>query len=282
MIYRSQIPQPPLRGIVDVLWHYEGYAPPHSFERVLPSGTLELVINLRNEDLRIYDSEMTGRWRTYRGALLSGVQTGFTVINTAQQERIMGVHFRPGGAFSMFGIPADIFCDNHVTLGTLWGAAEEEEIRERLALASDADERLKLLEAELLRRTKSANGMHPAIRHALVEFGQRPDPASVGDAADLVGLSARRFIELFRRYVGVTPKLYCRIRRFQRALGELHRIKRMDWSAFALERGYYDQSHFIRDFRQFSGLTPSAYRDMRGSMEPVPEPERGQICPIPG
>jgi len=95
-------------------------------------------------------------------------------------------------------------------------------------------------------------------------------------------LSARRFIELFRRYVGVTPKLYCRIRRFQRALGELHRIKQMDWSAVALECGYYDQSHFIRDFRQFSGLTPSAYRDMRGSIEPVPEPERGQICPIPG
>ena len=93
----------------------------HIPSSVLPSGTLELVINLRNEDLRIYDSEMTGRWRTYRGALLSGVQSGFTVINTAQQERIMGVHFRPGGAFSMFGIPADIFCDNHVTLGTLWG-----------------------------------------------------------------------------------------------------------------------------------------------------------------
>ena len=124
--------------------------------------------------------------------------------------------------------------------------------------------------------------MHPAIRHALAEFSRRPDPASVGHAADFVGLSARRFIELFRRYIGVTPKLYCRIRRFQRALGELHRIKQMDWSAFALECGYYDQSHFIRDFRQFSGLTPSAYHDLRGSMEPVPEPERGQICPIPG
>ncbi len=281
MIYRSRIPAPPLREVVDVLWHYEGYAPPHALERVLPCGTLELIINLRNDDLRIYDSGITGRWRAYRGALLSGVQTGFTVINTAQQERIMGVHFRPGGAFSLLGIPADLFCDDHVTLDALWGAGANE-ILEKLPLAASAEERLRVLEAALLSRVRSVNGIHPAIRHALAVFSRQPDPESVGHVADHVGLSARRFIELFRRYVGVTPKLYCRIRRFQRAVSGLHRVRQLDGSDFALQHGYYDQSHFIRDFREFSGLTPSAYHGLRESLEPVPEPERGQICPIPG
>lgn len=264
-----------------MLWHYEGYTPPHELERVLPSGTLELIVNLRNDELRIYDSGIPGRWRTYRGALLSGVQTGFTVINTAQQERIMGVHFRPGGAFSLFGIPVDLFCDNHVPLDALWGSGADE-ILERLALASSGDERLRVLETALLCRVRSVNGIHPAIRQALTVFERQPDPASIGHVAGDAGLSARRFIELFRRYVGVTPKLYCRIRRFQRAVSGLHRARQLDGSDFALRHGYYDQSHFIRDFREFSGLTPSAYHGLRESLEPVPEPERGQICPIPG
>ena len=78
------------------------------------------------------------------------------------------------------------------------------------------------------------------------------------------GLSHRRFIEVFRDQVGLTPKVYWRLQRFRQVLQRVHRAPRVEWADLALECGYYDQAHFIRDFRAFSGLSPSAYLAQRG------------------
>ena len=67
---------------------------------------------------------------------------------------------------------------------------------------------------------------------------------------DTIGLSAKRFIEQFEREVGVTPKRYCRIRRFQRALTLSHHDRRVDWTRVAMDCGYFDQAHFIHDFNR--------------------------------
>jgi methylphosphotriester-DNA--protein-cysteine methyltransferase len=76
---------------------------------------------------------------------------------------------------------------------------------------------------------------------------------------DRIGFSQRRFIELFRDQIGLTPKAFCRVRRFQRILQAVHRRSEVDWAQVALDGGYYDQSHLIHDFRGFSGLTPATY-----------------------
>ena len=75
----------------------------------------------------------------------------------------------------------------------------------------------------------------------------------------MVGLSQRRFITIFKQEVGITPKLFSRVRRFQRALVLSRRSAAPKWSALALECGYFDQSHMIRDFLAFSGFSPTEY-----------------------
>ena len=84
---------------------------------------------------------------------------------------------------------------------------------------------------------------------------------------DSIGLSAKRFIERFREQVGITPKVYCRIRRFQRAVTMATRGRQVEWTRVALDCGYFDQAHFIHDFRSFAGLTPSAYQSARTSFQ---------------
>ncbi len=84
-----------------------------------------------------------------------------------------------------------------------------------------------------------------------------------GIASDL-GLSQKHFIDLFRDRVGLTPKKFCRVRRFQNALHHMEHDRRLDWAGLATDIGYYDQSHFIRDFHSFAGLNPSAYLTERG------------------
>jgi AraC-like DNA-binding protein len=92
--------------------------------------------------------------------------------------------------------------------------------------------------------------------HALGSAG----PASrTREVARLVGLSQRRFITLFKEEVGITPKLFSRVRRFQRALVLIRRSAAPNWPALALECGYFDQSHLIRDFLAFSGFSPNEY-----------------------
>ena len=78
-----------------------------------------------------------------------------------------------------------------------------------------------------------------------------------------IGTSQRTFINTFAREVGMTPKLYSRVRRFNRALRMVHRREDVDWTDVALACGYFDQSHLIRDFRAFAGLSPSSYLALR-------------------
>jgi methylphosphotriester-DNA--protein-cysteine methyltransferase len=133
-----------------------------------------------------------------------------------------------------------------------------------------AVERLEIVEGALRARARPAElpPRHPAVLHALRAFGAgAPRPPAVARVVEGLGISQRRFIELFRREVGMTPKQYCRVRRFRDtaiAAWTLHRpgaraATAFDWSSFALDHGYADQSHLIREFREHCGLTPTAF-----------------------
>lgn len=150
MIYLTRQPAPPLSQSVDKLWIFSGYCPTHRFERVLPSGTVELVINLRDDILSCYDLEDPSRVETIRGPLMAGPREGFAVIDTKQQCEMMGAHFYPGGAASILNMPVEEFQGRDLSLNDCWGAAACE-LREALAIAKKPEARLAILEHALLR-----------------------------------------------------------------------------------------------------------------------------------
>ena len=88
--------------------------------------------------------------------------------------------------------------------------------------------------------------------------------ATVGEVAGRTGFSQRRFIQVFRDEVGLPPKLYCRLLRFQEVLSRIEAKQNLDWAGVALNCGYFDQAHLIREFQAFSGLCPTAYLRQRG------------------
>jgi AraC-like DNA-binding protein len=101
--------------------------------------------------------------------------------------------------------------------------------------------------------------LHPAVAYAVQQFQRAAEGSKVSEVCGRIGLSSRRLIELFRREVGLTPKVFSRVRRFQHVLETVRLGKRVDWPRVALDCGYYDQAHFIHEFQAFSGLTPSEY-----------------------
>jgi AraC-like DNA-binding protein len=255
MLARVYIPGPPLADFVEVLWLCQGLQPTHEKERIMPTGSMGLLINLNEGSLSVYDRK--GERQTLGRCAVTGAQSEFVVIDTAQQAYIMGVSFRPGGAVPFLDVPACELHGAHVSLDTLWGAAAGE-MRERVLEAATPEAKLRALEVVLLERAARRLERHRAVVFALGQF-QRVDGPTVGQVSDQIGLSQRRFIQVFREEVGLTPKLYHRVRRFQQVLQRIHKGQRVTWTDVALDCGYFDQAHFVHDFRAFSGLNPTAY-----------------------
>lgn len=280
MQYVTRRPRAPVSEFVSDIWLYSGYRPPHRFERILPSGTLELVVNLCDRPLHCYHPQTLEARCAVSGPLVSGARAAYSVVDTAQQQEIMGVHLRPGGAPALLGVPADEVEGADLPLEAFWGRAAVE-LRDRLLAESDADARLATLEDVLTRQVRPALASHPVLRAALERLDRPEDPIAIGALAADAGWSRQRFIRTFRAGVGLTPKAYARVRRFQAALRRFHAGGAAPWVDVAAACGYYDQAHFIRDFRAFSGLTPAAYARLEpGPLRLVPVAERPQVCPV--
>jgi AraC-like DNA-binding protein len=257
MLFRSRIPSPPLSKFVARVWFCSD-SPPHVRERILPSGTVELVINLIEDEIRIESSSSTDRCRRFSGAVVSGPYSRFFSIDPRQHAAIIGVHFKPGGAFPILGLPIDQLTDSHINLESLWGRFASE-LRERLCEATTPTHRFELLEAALLSRLRHPLRDHTEVSVALEAFEKEWIDVTTRDLARRVDLSQRRFIQVFADEVGLTPKLYSRIQRFQRTRDIVRKLMAPRWAEVAAGCGYSDQSHLIRDFQEFAGLSPSTY-----------------------
>jgi AraC-like DNA-binding protein len=145
MFYLTYAPGPPINEFVDYFWLFEGGQTARK-ERIVPSGTIELVINLRDDEVRIHDREQPEKHRRFSGAVMSGTYSSIFVVS-----------------------------------------------------------------------------------------------------------------QVFAAQVGLSPKLFSRILRFQRARAMADQIKRLDWAQLASTCGYFDQSHLINDFQEFSGLSATEY-----------------------
>jgi AraC-like DNA-binding protein len=255
--FSFRTPMPPLDTCVERLWLLSD-APPSSKERIAASGTIGLLINLHENELRIYDSAKPERYKGFSGAVVSGPHSGPFVIDTRELVSVIGVHFRPGGAFPFLGTPANELSDAHVDLAALWGPPAIE-LRERLCAAKTPTERFNLLEKTLVAHLFHPLERHYAVRFALDTFGRADSALAIRDVARDAGLSQRRFIQLFAREVGMSPKLFCRVLRFRQALETVRQTAIPDWGRVAVDCGYYDQSHLIHDFRFFSSLSPTEY-----------------------
>lgn len=262
MFYAAREPRPPLSMFVSQIWYGENSAR-HSHESFLPTGEFDLVINTRDGVLRIYEPVRINMPAVYSGPLVAGPHSRPYVIDTDQQASLLGVKFRPGGAYAFFGLPVDLLRDQHVPLEEFWGSAAVRLQSEAMA-AKTPDARICVLEEAMTARLADARRTHPAVSHAVRRFRTQQGVEHVAAVAAEVDLSSRRFIDLFRREIGLPPKLYCRLLRFRRLLRDVALIPATDLTSVALDCGYYDQSHMIREFKAFSGLTPSAFRDAPG------------------
>jgi AraC-like DNA-binding protein len=259
MLYVHKRPPPPLDAFVETIWLCRNEPRSRVLERVLPSAASQLIVNLAEDATRLYqDTASVLACQVFSGTVLSGIGTRYQIIDTDEQAHVAGVVFHPGGTLAFVGAPASELSNADVEAENLWGRGVANRIRERLLAATNPTEALREMEVCLLEIWRE-RVCHPAVAFALDTFRASPTVSRVQDITDAISLSPKRFIEKFEAQVGLTPKRYCRLLRFQQAVAKAHRATPLDWAELALDCGYFDQAHFIHEFREFSGITPSVY-----------------------
>jgi AraC-like DNA-binding protein len=227
---------------------------------ILPTGHLQVVISLTEEQLSDCSRGINAVSEPQSFSVLVGIHSRFQIINTADLTHLIGIVFHPGGTAPFFSECTHLFTNQETSLEDIWGIAANS-LRDSLREAPTPEAKFDRLEKALLARlSQSRAGVrHPLIDFALKTLQAAPGSVMVAELARTTGLSPRRLSQLFAEHVGVSPKLYCRILRFQQAVQQLHYGVDIPWSELALACGYYDQSHFANDFRAFSGLSPTNY-----------------------
>ncbi|HEY2018034.1 MAG TPA: AraC family transcriptional regulator [Bryobacteraceae bacterium] len=244
MRYRKISPQGAASEFVDCYWALEcdGSGPAEE-QRVVPDGRAELIVNLG----RPFESLQNGQWREQPQCFLAGQITGPLLLRPQGHARILGVRFRPQGAGQVLGVPMQELTGRMVPVADLSTALsgaieitrESGSFQQIEAAMRSVCREPDLLVAEAVRQIATARGS-----------------CNLAQLARRLGISTRQFERRFEGQVGMPPKLFCRIQRFQRVFLVIEE-GRANWVSAAVECGYYDQAHLIRDFTDFSGKTPA-------------------------
>jgi AraC-like DNA-binding protein len=256
---RLHRPRGPLADHVEFFGHWLHRGGSYR-SRALPRGAVTVVFDVGDRQrLDFYAADGTTEL-SVPPAFITGPQNVSYVSEIAPDEPVMAVHFRPGGAFSFLGMSLSDLAGGPVGIGEIWGGAGRE-LHERLIEAPSIPDRFALLERFLLARAGASRQPDPSVGAAMAAIEADPSVRSA-EVRRMTGLSTKRLVALFRAEVGLAPKEFARARRFQAALSRLG-DGASGGARIAAELGYFDQSHLVREFRAFSGMTPTSYRRRR-------------------
>jgi len=234
--YREHAPSPLLAPYVECFWSIEAGAVIVEYP-VLPDGCADIVFARG----------------TAPGLRLVGTMTEARRFTLAAGDFQMGVRFRPGMAASFIKLPGSESTDRMIPLSDVWGAAAKQ-LENQIVEAASAERAIAVLEAQLV--DPAEPGTVQQIAAYVVETNGQ---VRVDDLAFSAGMSARQLRRLFVEQIGLSPKHFCRVIRFRNSVAQLSDKGRGDWTQVALDCGYYDQAHFINEFRELSGYTPSEF-----------------------
>ncbi len=261
MILETYIPSFPLSQFVDCFIYHRGYSPAHKVDRFLPDGNVEIIIDLNDKPQFIYDNQTLKEIQTCHHVWASGVRTEPITIPSGKESAMFIIAFKKGMAYPFFPLPMNEISDCVVDADLLWGD-EFANLREQIL--ENVEDKFLIVENFLWRNFSSSLVLNPCVEYALTEIVRKPDQISLSKLNTKIGYSEKHFIAMFKHQVGVTPKTYLKILRFQKAVSDIENSKVINWTAISNECGFYDQSHFINDFKHFSGFTPNEYANRKG------------------
>lgn len=256
--YREYTPPDTLLPFVECFWTREASpspatAAPPAQHRVLPDGCIDVVLTFSE------------RSDEPESAMVVGTMTRALVLDPARDpECFVGVRFRPAKATAFLALPASELTDLRVSIGDVWPDAAG--IREALATSPNAVARVRALERVLIARlTPDVIGGQRDVDEAVRRIVEAGGSLGITRLAPSLGVTRQHLARQFAQLVGVSPKTFARVVRLSRVVERVRLVppgEPVHWSALALELGYYDQSHLVDEFKEMTGVTPTAWRGL--------------------
>lgn len=267
MISKFHIPKSPIDRYINSIIYFKGYNPEHVTERVVPDGFIHLIFELDGYERSVFDHVTGESVLTLRDAWLAPMQSNFLTISAHQDSEMIVAQFHPYGVYAL--LHKSLGVSNEKMLKT----SDIEEIdliqlRTSIIAAENPEKKISILEREVMDSIDESKYPPTFIIEAIHTLRNNAHQKLV-DLVQSSGYSRKQFIKLFKKYIGLTPKKYQRILRFNEILKRINEGKFISWVDVSLDCGYFDQAHFIKDFKSFSGMNPTAFLDIHKSTDRI-------------
>lgn len=258
MIYTTAQPSPELAQYVRFFWMYE-HAPSDGslfVHRAMADGCAEMIFHYHNS----FDELTTNGINTSPLAHLQGQSNRVRRFSTSDSFGIFGVYLYPFALPVLFPVSGSEICNQHCEFDALTGI-NGADLTEQVMLAGSFEARIAVVSRFLKQRLKQINQskFNPVALHAIRDLLEPGKYGSIKSIAEKYNLSERKFERITKEYTGFSPVKLFRIARFQKAAASFGQVKLRTLTQLALDCGYYDQAHFIHEFRIFSGYSPREY-----------------------
>jgi AraC-like DNA-binding protein len=247
-------PDPPLAACVEMFWYVAGRAD-FARDRRLPGGKTHLLFNLGTAPT-LFAREPQGTARRFPTCWIAGQQRSYIETGSHGDTVLLGAQFRSHGAYRLLHIGQHELCDQVIEMEALLGDRILR-LRERLLHAPSPQACFGLLEHWLTGLLSNGADIHPAVLATSRVAAADPGHLAVAALSRQLGFSKEHLIRRFRTQIGLTPKAYANVLRFNQALA-LARERTASWSEIAQTCGYYDQAHLVGDFQRYAGRAPSS------------------------
>lgn len=256
LVYREFKPSAPLQNIVRCFFYYENTCNPSAIfpEIVSPDGTFEINFQL--------DPHKSREMKVYHLALLSRPR----IVKPTDIGKVLGITFYPWGIYSLFGMPSREIIDFKINAEELLGS-KLNVLYEHVVNAGNPESAIPAIEKYLIEACTERDLLIEDISQRIIAS---KGTISMSALFSAYGISKRRIEQRFLDKIGVSPKFFARLIKYQQTLVQLKKYSACNnLTGIAYKCGYFDQSHFIRDFKSFSGVTPAKYISSKHTFDDI-------------
>jgi AraC-like DNA-binding protein len=264
MHFAPHEPSALLAPYVQSIFHFKHFMPDHSIERVVPDGHIYLIFELDGFERNTFDNESLEPNATYTRVWLSGLHKHYISISAHEDSEMFVIQFKPGGLQPFLDKAISDVNDSVIPAQQLFGEVVLT-LREELLKATADDEKMFALAEEFLLNIASfEQSSARTLVEQMLQAIQKNSASQLQDIVKQAGYSKKQAIHVFKQHVGLNPKSYQRIVRFNEILSLVMEKKSIAWRDICADCYYYDQSHFIREFKAFCGYSPREFLVLQG------------------
>ncbi|MEQ9403008.1 MAG: helix-turn-helix transcriptional regulator [Cyclobacteriaceae bacterium] len=254
MVFKSVPPSTHLSSLIREFWIYENPDAAIHKQKIIPDGYSEIIIHYGSP----YRINMNGKWEDQSRLLFSNQISKYFFLQNTGPSAMIGIKLFPHSFYRLFGTDLSPYTDRVIPLEEMSGVSSTP-LKKLTQKQLTAEARIKQIE-EWFADKLAGEQRHDVslIENAVNIIFKSNGLTDVAKISEQLGISTRHLERSFKKIVGVTPKFFSRIIRFNHIFQLISRGKE-SWIRVALESGYFDQSHFIKNFKEFTGEEPSAY-----------------------